>query len=833
MKARRHTWNGNWRQRIPVWTAVGWLAIAAIGTVQGEAISVVSTPELGEANDFYVGNRAPLRPSPLIKLPIGTVHPRGWVHRMLELQAEGFHGHLPEISRFLNPTNNAWLSPNGRGERGWEEEPYWLKGFGACGYLLEDQEMIREARVWIEGALNSQQEDGWFGPDEGRTGAATGLQGRADLWPNMIMLFCLQTHYEFTGDPRVPELMRRYFQYLSRVPEDQFLLGYWPKMRAGDMLWSVYWLYNRIGEKWLLDFAHKVHRHAARWDEDVINWHNVNLAQGFREPAIYFMQTQAPHYLEATEYDWLHVREIYGQVPGGMFGGDENCRPAYVGPRQAIETCGIVEEMLSDEIMLLITGAAKWGDRCEEVAFNSFPASMTPDLKALRYLTAPNQPQSDHVSKSPGIQNGGPMYLMDPHGHRCCQHNSGHGWPYFAQHLWFATPGNGLAAALYAASTVTAKVGDGTEVTVEESTHYPFDETIRLRIQTGRPVAFPLYLRIPGWCRQPQLRVNQRPVSLRTATDQYILIHRKWNNGDEVELELPMHVRLRTWRENLNSVSVSRGPLTYSLKIQERYERHGGTDQWPAWEIFPDSPWNYGLVLDAENPAETFQVEKAPWPADDQPWTVDTAPIRLRAHGRLIPEWQLDEHGLVQEVQSSPAYSDQPVEPITLIPMGAARLRISAFPVASPDPEAQRWKIPEKPPVRASHCFENDSVAAVCDGKIPADSSDASIPRLTWWPHRGTREWLEWDFSEPRQIHQTAVYWFDDTGRGQCRTPASWNLLYRKNDAWHPVANQLPFSTAKDRFNAVSFETINTDALRIEVQLQAGYSAGVLEWKLN
>lgn len=800
----------------------------------GVATVVTSLPT-APANTHYIGHRSPLLPAPLLKLPVGAVRPEGWLHRVLRLQGDGFHGHLTEISEFLKKENNAWLSPTGRGERGWEEVPYWLKGFQDCAYLLEDERMIREAKLWIEGALGSQQPDGWFGPGEERTGVATDLKGRDDLWPNMIMLFCLQSYHERTGDRRVLDLMTRYFKYLAALPEERFLLGYWPKMRAGDQLYSIFWLYNRTGEPWLLELAHKTHRHAARWDTGIINWHNVNLAQGFREPATYWLLSHDPKHLAATERVWAELREQYGQVPGGMYGSDENCRPGFTGPRQAIETCGIAEEMLSDELLLGFTGHLRWADQCENVAFNSLPAAMTADLKALRYLTAPNQPQSDHVSKAPGIQNGGPMYCMDPHDHRCCQHNAGHAWPYFTQHLWMATAGNGLAAVLYAPSRVTARVGDGVEVTFHASTRYPFAETIEFKLGTPRPVTFPLYLRVPGWCARPEVRVNGRdvtPAGARPGT--YLCLERVWADGDTVSLRLPMEVRLRTWTKNRRTVSVDRGPLTYSLQIREKYVRHGGTDRWPAWDIFPDSPWNYGLELPARNPSRAFQVVTRPWPTDDQPWRWDAAPVQLKARGRRIPAWTLDEKGLVHEVQDSPVRSTEPVEEITLIPMGAARLRISAFPVIGTGPDAKDWTAPAKSGVRASHCWEADSVEAVCDGLEPRLSNDQTIPRFTWWPEKGNTQWIERVFEKPRRFSQVQVYWFDDTGTGGCRVPESWRLLYRDaGGRWLQVAPSTAFGVDKDRYNVVPFAPVTTDALRIEVKLREGFSGGILEWRVE
>jgi hypothetical protein len=306
---------------------------------------------------------------------------------------------------------------------------------------------------------------------------------------------------------------------------------------------------------------------------------------------------------------------------------------------------------------------------------------MTDDLKALRYLTAPNQPQSDHASKSPGIENGGPMFCMDPHDHRCCQHNAGHAWPNFAQHLWYAAPGNGLAALLYAPCIVRAKVGTGTEVTIVEDTHYPFGDRIELTLDPERPVEFPLLLRIPGWCTRPEFRLNGQRIKINTRPGAYLRMNRTWDPDDRIEIKFPMELRIRTWRGNHNSVSIDRGPLTYSLRITERYVRHGGTDAWPAWDIFPDSPWNYSLVLPEKNPARALKVIQNLWPDDDQPFVAQGAPIQIQAKARRIPAWTLDDKGLVQEVPDSPVRSTERIESVTLIPMGAARLRIASFPV--------------------------------------------------------------------------------------------------------------------------------------------------------
>jgi hypothetical protein len=133
----------------------------------------------------------------------------------------------------------------------------------------------------------------------------------------------------------------------------------------------------------------------------------------------------------------------------------------------------------------------------------------------------------------------------------------------------------------------------------------------------------------------------------------------------------------------------------------------------------------------------------------------------------------------------------------------------------------------------ASHCWRADSAGAINDGIEPKSSFDHDIPRLTWWDHRGTTEWMQLDLAKPTTVSSTAVYWFDDTGRGQCRIPASWRLMFRVGGKWQPVNAVGEYRVAKDQYNHVKFEPLTTDALRIEVQLREGFSGGILEWNVE
>ncbi len=811
-------------------------ALLQVGSTPTPNLRCVDRPPIDSRSRHYVGNRPPLAPSPLVKLPVGTIRPEGWLREQLVRQADGFVGHLGEISRFLAKEGHAWLDPEGEGHSPWEELPYWLKGYGNTGYALGDERVIEEARAWIEGALASQREDGWFGPCPNLTRIRSERGPRPDLWPNMIMVMALQSWHEHTGDERVIELMTRWFRWQLSVPEEDFLLPFWQQQRGADDLASVLWLYNRTGDEWLLELAAKVHRRTADWSGGVANWHGVNIAQGFRGPATWWMVSGDPAHLEATERDWQTVMGEYGQVPGGLWGADENCREGFTGPRQAAETCTMVETMLSCEMLLGITGNPVWADRCEDVAFNSFPASMTPDLKALHYLTAPNMIRCDAASKAPGLQNSGPMLLFDPHRHRCCQHNVAHGWPYFAEHLWMATADDGLAAVLYAPCEVRARVGEGVDVTIETVTQYPFWEEVVLYVDAPAPVRFPLYMRVPGWCNDPRLWLNDEELEVRARPGSFLRLEHTFAPHDRIRLRLfsLMDVRLKRWEANQDCVSVHRGPLTYSLEIGEEYVRAGGTDEWPAWEIHPTTDWNLGLVLDEEDPAGSFQVLGRPMPESGQPFDARVAPCELRVRARAIPAWKEDALGLVGPLQSSPARSTEPVREVSLIPMGCARLRISAFPVIGEGPDAHDWIAPPDPiRATASHCFQGDTVGALSDGLLPRSSGDHGLPRFTFWPRRGSLEWVEYRFEEEREVSRMEVYWFDDTGRGQCRVPIEWAVLVPEGEGWRELEGSRVADPAVDAFDPVAFDPVRTRVLRLEIRLREGFSAGILEWRVH
>ncbi|EGX58430.1 putative secreted protein [Streptomyces zinciresistens K42] len=641
------------------------------------------------------------------RLKPGSITARGWLAGQLKLQLGGLHGRFEAGSHFLDFSATGWVRPE---RSAWEEVPYWLRGYIPLAVATRDARALARYREWVDAILATQQSDGFFGPRALRTS----LNGGPDFWPFLPLLQALRSHEEYSGDQRVVPFLVRFLRFMNAQGPGAFNSS-WVSYRWGDGLDIAVWLYRRTGEAFLLDLAAKMHTYGADWTGAAPSRHNVNIAQGFREPAQYAQIAESADLTRATYRAYDAVMAEYGRFPGGGIAGDENFRPGFTDPRQGFETCGIVEFMASHELLTRITGDPVWADRCEDLAFNMLPAALDPQGTSVHYVTSANSVDLDNRPKTQGqFQNGFAMQAFQAgvDQYRCCPHNYGMGWPYFTEELWLATPDGGLAAALYAPNSVRTQVAGGTTVTLTETTDYPFGDTVTLTLSAPRPVRFPLHLRVPGWCRGPEVRVNGTAV---TASDgpSWARVERTWRDGDTVRVRFPQQARLRTWSRATGAVSVERGPLTYSLEIGERYERIGGDAVFPAYAVQATTPWNYGLVPDTP-----LTVTRTGTAVPDQPFTLQAAPVRIAARARRVPEWIADDERVVAPLQQSPARSSAAVETVTLVPAGAARLRITSFPTAAPD--GRQWT-PE-PPFRRLANKNSGKVLAV-DGMSTENSA--------------------------------------------------------------------------------------------------------------
>lgn len=645
-----------------------------------------------QRNDHYITNRSPLVAQPYTSLPLGAIKPHGFLNKMLELQRDGLTGYLDSIYEVVCGPNNGWLGGTGDG---WERGPYWLDGLVPLAYILDDEELKAKAQEWIEWSIENQRKDGYFGPvplAEGYEKIEGTQQGnREDWWPKMVMLKVLQQYYTATGDERVIDLMTDYFRYqLDNL--DEYPLGhwtYWANRRGGDNMAVVYWLYNITGEEFLLDLSEKLFEQTYNWTEvysgndirslsPLPHLHCVNVAQGLKQPVIYYQQHPEKKYLDAVKLGLNSLKEVHGWV-NGMYGGDERLHGNE--PTQGSELCSAVEMMYSFENILPITGDIYYAGYLEKVAYNVLPTQHDDDFTRKQYFQQANQVLISDQKRNFFNDEYSRIVYGVLTGYPCCTANMHQGWPKFIQNLWYATADNGLAALVYGPSEVTAKVAGGKEVKMIQTTDYPFRDKITISYETDDDISFPLHIRIPEWCNDPTVKVAGEKISTVTENG-IIIINRKWSEGDKVEMTFPMEIKVSEWAQN--SRGIERGPLVYGLKIQEEW-REVKTDEWENtfFEVSPASPWNYALLQKGRQ-LENFEVIESET-VPEMPWNLRNAPVSLKTTGSRLPYWQLENHsaGTVPVRNLSNELEHLEREAIELIPYGCTTLRISQFPVIS------------------------------------------------------------------------------------------------------------------------------------------------------
>lgn len=642
----------------------------------------------GNGNDK---NKAHLRPKAFHALSLGQIKPEGWLKEQLVRQKNGMTGNLDIVYESVMGKRNGWLG--GDGDQ-WERGPYWVDGLLPLAYILDDEGLKEKATRWVEWAIKSQRPDGYFGPSRDYPNNEPGLQrdNAKDWWPKMVVLKILQQHYMATKDKRVLTLLDNYFSYqlkqLIVTPLNHW--SFWAEERGGDNLQVILWLYSLTGKDYLLDLAELLNSQTIDWGKRINSveflrpWstHCVNIAQGIKQPIIYGQLHDLDKAVADVKRGLKILRTTYGQAHG-LWGSDEWLHNA--NPTQGSELCTIVEMMFSLESMVEITGDVEFADYLEKLAFNPLPAQISDDFCSRQYFQQANQVEVTRHPRNFNVAYDGTAQLFGLlTGYPCCTANMHQGWPKFVQNLWYATPDEGLAALIYSPSTVTAKVSGNKDVTIVESTNYPFEESIKftIKFQDAKDNStFPLYFRIPEWCKNAKYSVNGKESA--APTGEIVCVKRTWQNNDVVKLFLPMHIKVERGFEN--SAWIERGPLVYALKMNENWKRTENTNGFGPfyYEITSTSDWNYALMADnIYHPEKGFEVVRKNNTGYGYPWNQDNCPIELKTTGTKIKEWTLYNHsaGLLP---FSPYYQLKEVNPeeIRLIPYGCTTLRISQFPV--------------------------------------------------------------------------------------------------------------------------------------------------------
>ena len=528
------------------------------------------------------------------------------------------------------------------------------------------------------------------------------------------------------------------------------------------------------------------------YDHQNIKGHAVRAAylmSGVTEVAA---QTGDERLLRMLDRVWRNTTERNQYITGGIgpSARNEGFTVDYDLPNLSAyqETCATIALAQWAHRLALLYGDAGYADALERALYNGLLSGVSQDGTKFFYVNP--------------LESAGTHHRLPWFGCACCPPNVTRTLAALGGYA-YAASADSLYVNLYIQGSAQAKVGD-TTVALKVTTEYPWDGKVVLELTPEARAKFALRLRVPGWCHNASVVVNRHKVKAPVVQRGYLVLDREWKRGDRVELDLPMPIERVAANPHVKAdhglLAIQRGPIVYCL---EQCDQAG-----PLAAL--------GLPLETELKAArepglfggVVTITGEGRAASEQQWRrtlYQPAASACRAALKAIPYYTWDNR------QPGPMKVWLPVSPPVL---PARRLEAQAK-------------------VTVSFANDNCQPQAISDGLEPKSSDEQPSALCHWWPHKGTGEWAQYTWKTPVQVSGAKVYWFDDTGRGECRLPASWRIEYLDGSDWKAVATTEAYPVAKDQWCAVRFAPVKTTALRIVVQLSPNFATGVHEWKVD
>lgn len=504
-------------------------------------------------------------------------------------------------------------------------------------------------------------------------------------------------------------------------------------------------------------------------------------------------ETQDSGLLKMVDRVWRNTTQKNMYVTGGIgpSASNEGFTTDYDLPNLTAyqETCASVAMTMWNHRLNLLYGDARYADLMELALYNGVLAGVSLDGKRFFYVNPLASTGNHHRSEWFSCA--------------CCPPNVTRTLASLGGYAYAASP-DSLYVNLYIQGGVEAKVG-AEKVALDVKTDYPWDGKVAFTVHPAAEHKFALRLRVPGWCSSATAQVNG--VAQDAPKERgYLVLDRAWKPGDTVTLDLPMPVRRieanPEVKDDRGRLALGRGPLIYCLEA---------CDQKAALDT---------LALPADAPLTTQR-------ASDLLGGI----VTLQGEGLTAgePDWQ----GGLYRTANTPART-----PVRAVPYYAWDNRAPGamevwLPTAPPVPKVTGLE--GRAQVSLSYRSGYANPQGIHDGIEPKSSGEQPAALCHWWPHKGGQEWVQYDWKTPIQAEGVKVYWFDDTGRGECRLPAGWKLLYKEGANWKPVTLTDPkngFPVALDRWCEIHFTPVKTTAFRLEFTMQPNFAVGIHEWKI-
>lgn len=597
----------------------------------------------------------------------------GWMKEVLTTQRNGLTGHIQVAGAPFD--KEGWGDAAQKKMDRWEDfeqTGYWADGALRCGYFIDDPELTRRVKEWVDFQIDHPKEDGFIGPE------------LHNLWPHVVFFRVIMAEYSRNPSPRIIKALSNHYKNAAR---SQTLI------KTGGPEWDfnertmlhiemLCWLYQQTNDAFFIEKAEDTYKAfcsrkspftmQAFLSDEVPIVHSVSSFETLKIPVILYINTGKKEYLDAAIHGIQKVYKYHGLadgIPSGNEAHDGNM------PNEVHETCCVSDAQWALGYFLQATGDVQWADLMEKICFNAAFSVVWKDFKSLQYYSSPNQVIARNNSSFCMYVGGQDrMAYRIAHGPACCNGNMNRMIPLFCSRQWMKKGDNGIVAAMYAPSSFTTKLkGSKNEITIQEETNYPFEETIRFRMKMKRSTPFSFWLRIPQWCKGASITVNGQAADIVCKAGTFVEVQRKFSDGDIIELKLPM--KAKSVSMPYDGVAFERGPLVFSLNVKAQEEitetrEHDGI-KFQSRILTPLSEWNYAPV-DAEN------IEVVNSNDYSNLWNPETTPVRLKVKAVTVTNWQLYRDNFTPYMPSVIRKGEEKV--IELVPVGTTVLRMTVFP---------------------------------------------------------------------------------------------------------------------------------------------------------
>jgi uncharacterized protein len=255
-------------------------------------------------------------------------------------------------------------------------------------------------------------------------------------------------------------------------------------------------------------------------------------------------------------HDSVTLRRMYVTGGIGPAAKNEGFTDDYDLPNENAyqETCASAGMVLWNHRMFKLTGDGSYVDLMEQSLYNAVLAGVSLRGDSFCYATP--------LACDPKFERQ-PWFEVP-----CCPTTTARFFPSIGRYV-YGRSADTVWVNLYIGGQARIGLDDGSEVTVRQTTRYPWDGHVKIEVAVAKPTEFTLNVRIPGWAEDSRLAINGRQISPSVSSG-FARLRREWSTGNVVEIEIPLRIEKLEANPNVlqsrGMIALRRGPLIYCLE---------------------------------------------------------------------------------------------------------------------------------------------------------------------------------------------------------------------------------------------------------------------------